>query len=304
MKKIGIVTIESFNLGNRLQNYALQEILKNMGFQVETIRRSSEEENILKRIMQEVLQTKRAKFRAFDKLINKSKWFATKDEAPKEMCNEYDYFIAGSDQVWNPYYDFVGKTNFLEFAKHEQKIAYAASFGVSELPEEAKKRYKDWLDDFKNIAVRENAGADIIEDLINKDVSVVLDPTLMLNAENWRSLEKKPKNVPKTKYILVYSVEGMSENMKEVIEEKKKTYEVVDIRQKLKNGHEWAVGPAEFLYLVDHASELYTDSFHGTVFSILFHTKFRIFERDGINMNSRIETLLEKTGLKEEQKVR
>ena len=303
MKKIGIITIESFNLGNRLQNYALQEILERMDCQVETIRRIRQPKGkdaikkSVKNCIQTLMKSKGAKFRDFDKLIHKSPFYASADEAPADLADKYDFFVAGSDQLWNPNYDFVGSVDCLAFAKPNQKIAYAGSFGVSELTSAEKERYKKWFSNFKNISVREADGAEIIKELTGNDAPVVLDPTLMLSAEEWRKLEKIPPGLPDGDYILVYSVEGMSAEMQKAVQEAGRTCTVLDIRAKQKNGHEWAVGPSEFLYLVDHAKALYTDSFHGTVFSILFHTRFRIFERDGIKMNSRTDTLLKETGL-------
>lgn len=303
MKSIGIITIESFNLGNRLQNYALQEILERMGYRVETIRRIRQPGKkdaiklFVKNCVQNILQSKGAKFRAFDKRIHKSPFYASANAAPEDLADKYDFFVAGSDQIWNPNYDFVGSVDCLAFARPQQKIAYAGSFGVSELTSAEKERYKKWFGNFKNFSVREADGAELIKELTGKDAPVVLDPTLMLSADEWRKLEKAPSGLPEGDYILVYSVEGMSEEMQKAVLKAGKTCTVFDIRAKQKNGHEWAVGPAEFLYLVDHAKELYTDSFHGTVFSILFHTKFRIFEREGIKMHSRINTLLEETGL-------
>lgn len=301
--KVAIVTIESFNFGNRLQNYALQHLLEKMNCKVETIRRNPLEHGIgklkaiAKNCAQTMLQSKGAKFHAFDKMIHKSSFYASANQAPDKLADHYDFFIAGSDQVWNPHYQFVGSVDYLTFARPEQKIAYAGSFGVSELPEEMKEQSKIWFENFESISVREDAGAQIIKNLTGRTVPVVLDPTLMLAADEWRKLEKQPSNIPKGEYILVYSVASMGQEMSAAVAEVKKTHLVVDIRETLKNGHEWAVGPAEFLYLIDHARELYTDSFHGTVFSILFHTKFKVFEREGIVMNSRIETLLKETNM-------
>lgn len=304
MKKIGIITIESFNLGNRLQNYALQNILENMGYQVETIRRNKpvigrdKIKRSTKILLQTIMQSKGAKFRLFDSKINKSKFYASANQAPIDLTNQYDYFVAGSDQIWNPYYDFVGSVDYLYFAKAEQKIAYAASFGVSEFPDEKKEELKEYLKDFKYISVREDAGAQIIKELTGRDVPVVLDPTLMLSVNAWRKMEHKPRNMPSGEYVLVYSVDKMSKEFVAEVEKEAVTNKIVNVREIQANGHEWAVGPAEFLYLVDHAKMIYTDSFHGLVFAILFHTKFKVFGRDGIQMSSRIDTLMEKTGLK------
>lgn len=302
MKKIAIITIESPNYGNRLQNYALQQVILSLGFHVETLRRSNLPlyRKILKKmknIIQVILQTKGAKFRKFDKLIYKSQFYATNNKISDDLSNYYDYFVVGSDQVWNPYFDFVGKVELLSFARSEQKIAYAASFGVSKLPEHKINVYQEYLKDFKNISVREEAGAVIIKKLLQNDVSIVLDPTLMLTSDEWRSIEKKPPKMVNEDYVLVYALGEKNMEFTKAIEEMSIKYEIVDVNSSKENGREWAIGPAEFLYLIDHANFVLTDSFHGSVFSIIFHTKFKVFKRTGLEMNSRIETLLKITGL-------
>ena len=305
--KIGIITIESFNYGNRLQNFALQHTLEKLGYEVETIQRNpakSYQTHIkrwAKKVIQRISRSKGARFQEFDTLIRHSKYYATNSEISDNIKQHFDYFIAGSDQIWNPYYDFVGSVECLTFANPEQRIAYAGSFGISSLPVSKQALYKEWFSDFNHISVREEAGAQIIKQLTGKDVPVVLDPTLLLTASDWRSIEKKTCDMPVGDYVLVYYVEDMSTSFREAVEKAKKTMTVIDIKAKQKNGHEWSVGPSEFLWLIDHAEILYTDSFHGTVFSILFHTIFRVFERDGIKMNSRIDTLLNILAINQEK---
>ena len=159
MEKVAIVTIESFNYGNRLQNYALQEVLKSMGYVVRTVHRIYEPKTVkiyVKRMVQNVLQTKAAKFRKFDKKIEFSNVVLKRDEYPIGLEDRFNYFIVGSDQVWNPHYDFVaGKCDFLTFARNNQKISYAASFGVNEIPYERKFEFAEYLKNFKAISVRE-----------------------------------------------------------------------------------------------------------------------------------------------------
>lgn len=293
MKKVAIITINSQNYGNRLQNYALQTVLEKLGCEVTTLNRDLSHISFsykLRNYIHYIWKTnKTTNFFKFDKLI---KWSNNVYNSNLDQLNkEYDFFVAGSDQIWNPYYAFTGtELDFLTFTSTNKKIAYAASFGVSELPEEKIYEFQKKLYGFEKISVREDAGAKIIENLTEKKVPVVLDPTMLLNVEHWRKLEKRPIKMTNEKYTLVYCVESMSDELKIKVEQEKKKGLVLEIK-KFEN-KEWAIGPAEFIYLIDHADKLITDSFHGTVFSILFHTPFVICKRDGINMNSRIDTLL------------
>ena len=222
-----------------------------------------------------------------------------RDEYPIGLEDRFNYFIVGSDQVWNPHYDFVaGKCDFLTFARNNQKISYAASFGVNEIPYERKFEFAEYLKNFKAISVREKQGARIVEELVKRNAAVVLDPTLLLNENEWKQVEKKPVCSPKKEYVFVYSLGDKTDRFKDKIKQLKEKYEIFDVRSVQKNGKELPIGPSEFLYLIRNAEEVLTDSFHATVFSIIFHKKFVTFNRPGLNMNSRIESLAELTGAK------
>lgn len=302
MKKIAIVTIESLNYGNRLQNYAMQEVLKSFGCYVKTLHRINEDKTLracVKRQIQNILQTKAAKFRRFDANIQYADIVVGRDDCPEGLAKKFDFFVAGSDQIWNPYYDFVaGKCDFLTFASDNQKISYAASFGISSLPLERKEEYASYLKSFKAISVREKQGAGIVEKLINRKATVVLDPTLLLDDKKWQKIEKKPQCCPKYRYVFVYALGEKSERFKAKIEQAKKGYGIFDVRAVQKNGRELPIGPSEFIYLLRNAEMILTDSFHATAFSIIFHKKFITFNRPGLNMNSRIESLAELIGKK------
>lgn len=301
MKKVAIVTIESMNYGNRLQNYALQEVLQSIGCDVETFHREIIQKGmkkIIKRLMQNIFRTKALKFRQFDSNIKFSNILIGRDDYPDGLSNQFDYFVVGSDQVWNPYYDFVaGKCDFLMFANDRQRISYAASFGVSDIPREKKREFAERLSEFRAISVREKQGAKIIRDLTGREVTVTLDPTLLLDENKWRKVERIPPFCPKHNYAFVYALGDKSEQFQEKIEQLKGKYEIFDVRAVQKNGRERPVGPSEFLYLIRNAEEILTDSFHATVFSIIFHKKFVTFNRPGLNMNSRIESLAELVGI-------
>lgn len=304
MKRIAIVTIESNNFGNRLQNLALQEVLELLGCSVNTIIRYNEMHDPgcvskrIRRFIQTLAQTKIAKFRAFNKKIKWSKFSATADRISQDVVNYYDLFIAGSDQVWNPYYDFAGgKCDFLAFAKAEQKVSYAASFGVNEIPLDRRKEYAEYLQNFRAISVREYRGVEIVNELTGRTVDVVLDPTLLLDSEIWKRYERKSRCCPKAKYIFVYALGEKNERFLNKMEYLKEKYIVFDVRRIQKDGRELPVGPAEFLYLIRNAEMVLTDSFHATAFSLLFHKKFITYNRSGLNMGSRIQSLSKAAGI-------
>lgn len=310
MKKIGIVTIiDNDNYGNRLQNYALQETIKKYGFKVTTLNnyaRLNNKEKIINRIksyivfslgsLKKYIKSNKKRLKNFKKFNKEYINLTNKIYTPytKNLNNQFDAFVVGSDQVWKPIFNRMRDFDFLSFADKEKRISYAASFGISEIPEEYKSKLINGLKDFDKISVREEQGARIIKNICNKEAKVVLDPTLLLPIENWKSIERKPEFHKSNNYILTYFLDYSS--YKNVVEEyaKNNGLEVINLMDKKSKYYE--CGPSEFLYLFHNAKMILTDSFHACVFSILYKVPFYIFNRNVKNkinnMNSRIETLL------------
>lgn len=314
--KVGIVTItEGENYGNRLQNYATQVTLKKLGCEVETVFNNYgyNKSNFVKKGLKELLvlmcdvlhingndkinSYKRIKkFGKFnDRLINMSKFELGKGYAPKELKENYDFFVTGSDQVWNPEFLFNSDVEFLTFAKPGQRIAYSASFGISKLPDSCKENYKKWINDMDYLSVREEAGAHIIKELTGRDAEVLVDPTVMLSKDEWLSIAKKPKCYKGKKYILTYFLGKMSEEVNIKLNKlaRENNYEIINLLDKM-DREVYSVDPSEFIWLINNAQLICTDSFHGVVFSLIMKTPFIIFNRisKGGAMNSRIDTLL------------
>lgn len=298
MKKVGIVTIDSSNLGNKLQNYALQQTIASLGFDVETIGINKcyfDYKSFKKRALWFLLQTKGWKFYSFRKNITWSKY--TIDDLCKshKLSEEFCAFVIGSDQVWNPTYNFTSEAMFLQFAPEQKRISYAASLGVSDIQGEIREQYIKGLRSMSNISVRESAASDLIYDMTGIKAKTVLDPTLLLTKTQWNSVAKKPSfKIPK-KYVLKYFLGDVTD---EVVDTQNRIIndddiQVLDIRLKNSRGRELAVGPAEFIYLIKNAYCILTDSFHGSVFSAIFNRPFVIFERQDkeANMSSRIDSL-------------
>lgn len=328
MKKVAILTLNGyFNYGNRLQNYALQEVIKNQGFDVETVinetkigRQTSTSVKYMNKInrlkemnLRDVYKTLYKKvgnylynnklkqqrtqiFKDFSiSYITETDYSISKDNIPNDFSSAYDFFVTGSDQVWNPNYRKGSSVDFLTFAPPEKRIAYAPSFGVSEIPEEYVESYKEWLSEMAHLSVREEAGAKIIKDLTNRDATVVVDPTMLLTKEKWLSISKIPSNKPMKRYLLTYFLGEISKERAKKLKTiaKKNDLEIINLAQ-IKDKLAYLSGPSEFIDYINSASVFCTDSFHGAVFSILLDTPFVVFDREGKSpsMNSRIHTLL------------
>lgn len=313
-KKLAILTInDDSNLGNRLQNYATQETLKKYKIKVETI---SNQKGIvgkgyikkkikgqIKKVIAIKIQTKKYNnFAKFNKNIKYSKYHIDIEHVPQELGEKCDYYITGSDQVWNPNFNRMSDIDFLKFAPKEKRNSFSASFGIREIPDELKEYYKNNLLEMQNISVREDRAKEIIKELTGRtDVEVLIDPTMMLTAEEWGKVSKKPKELKEDKYILNYFLGDLSEKRKKEIERiaNKNNCTVINLMDK--NEPLFVSGPSEFLYLIKNAFMICTDSYHGSVFSIIYNKPFVVFNREDelVNMNSRLETLLSKFQLQE-----
>ena len=314
MRKIAILTINNdSNLGNRLQNYATQEILKKYSLEIETILNQNmivgdkyskrKIKNLIKRILINMPQFKRYhNFAKFNKNIKYSKYHIDIDHIPTKLGEKYNYYITGSDQVWNPNFNRMSDIDFLKFAPKEKRNSFSASFGISEIPDELKEYYKNNLLEMQNISVREDRAKEIIKELTGRtDVEVLIDPTMMLTAEEWDKVSKKPKKLKENKYILNYFLGDLSEKRKKEIERIANNNNCTVINLMDKNEPLFVSGPSEFLYLIKNAFMICTDSYHGSVFSIIYNKPFAVFNREDelVNMNSRLETLLSKFQLQE-----
>lgn len=337
MKKVGIITLHGYlNYGNKFQNYATQEVLKSLGCEPITIAndvsiKQNRKAKFIKKIkrlnleklikfackipiklQQRIYLTSNEKmkislrnerienFKEFTKSnINETNYIINEANIPEDFHEQFDYFVVGSDQVWNPHYINNSSIYFLSFAPQEKRIAYSASFGISELPDEFVESYKDRLYQFEHISVREEAGADIVSDLTGRYAEVLIDPSLMLDKKEWLEVARNPQKKPCKPYILTYFLGQVSNEVKELINILSKEYnlEIVILEEgnlDVKDEVRYTTDPGEFIDYVNSAELILTDSFHGTVFSILFEKPFITFDRKSkeASMTSRIDTLL------------
>ena len=306
------------NFGTALQAYALQKFLNNSNKHTELLNYLPEEKNTTERKnIYDFIKSKKKNFlkRVVKKIYAKAliektnlfrKFIATQvpltnklysREYLKELNNKYDNFIVGSDQIWNPKSDLTYWLDFVD--NNKNKVAYAPSFGVTSLSEYRKNEIKYLLEKFNYLSVRESEGKKIIKDIINKDVDVVLDPTFLLDKQEWLKLCKNKSN---EKYILCYFLGNQNYYWKCVYKIKKETgyyVKIIPIQPEafFKKGQlKIDIGPIEFIELINNAEIILTDSFHAITFSIIFNKSFialkRFNDKDKKSQNSRIYNIL------------
>lgn len=316
MPKVGIITCSREpNYGACLQAFATQKILEKLGCQAEILNYTFEDERsylpfkhknpktILACIM--FYRLRYSQYLAFDSFHKKmaySERVYKEYEDFKRAADEYDIILTGSDQVWNPLLGIdIGVTLQEFYHSGAKKISYASSFGISELAPEIKERYRKALSEFSWLSVREAQGQKIISALLGREVPAVLDPTMLFTSREWSEYEQG--SVPDKPYILFYDMRHNSDliSYAEKIASQKNC-EIAALSRvnfPLKNIKTLkGVTPGNMLSLFRNAEYVVTDSFHGTVFSILYHKPFSVqCSGEGVKLGSRIVNLLEMTGL-------
>ena len=308
--KIGIITIfGNDNFGNKLQNYALIKILENKGCTVETFKNgdyriSQRLKKNIKKIIRTILNIKTYKreryFLKFNKFLNYSKIKIDYNKGFSKnrinKLNSYDYFVYGSDQIWNC--TFEGKTKLMQgiFTDKKKNISFAASIGLNSIPDDFIDIYMNIINNFSKISVREKKAKEILESIAKRNIKVIIDPTLLIGINDWDKVIKKPKKLNiKRKYILLYFLGDISSEKYNIIQSIANKYDCDIINMMDKKSRFYACGPSEFLYLEKNAFLICTDSFHSSAFAFLFNRPFIVYDREqkGIEkMNSRIENLV------------
>ena len=333
--KTAILTIQRVkNYGASLQVFALQTTLIKMGISneiIDFIRNDVKEKtfkskfsvltykfiSILKqfrRYLLNVLVFKDLKLRKLNSknilfenfennYLNFSKIYLENDL--KKLNKNYQNFVCGSDQVWNHTFNFSINAYFLDFVENtKNRIAFAPSFGVKEVPKILYEKYNLSFQKFNHLSIREVEGAKIIKDISGKEIEVLLDPVFLLTKEDWiKKLDIKQK--VKKPYILCYTLgeeDMLALNICRKIKEKT-GYEIVRIGRSKKDmsiidmAIRWDVGPVEFLDLILNAKLVITNSFHGTAFSLNFGVPFFCVLSKENKRNSRILNVLRLVGL-------
>lgn len=224
--------------------------------------------------------------------------------------DEFSFFFSGSDQVWNgarvDNYDMF----FLRFAPQSKRVAWAPSFGSGYISSYNKKLYKKYISDFSFLSCREESGKQLIERFTSKKAALICDPVQLLTAEEWRTLYNKNALVFNNQpYILLFFIDEISDFAVEraLQIQKKSGYPVYSFGyrypkfEKIPDYKHIDGSPFDFLKMIDQAQLVLTDSFHASVFSLIFHTEFYTYTRKyshSQNQSTRIESLLARAGVK------
>ena len=343
MKPIGLVTCYfHHNYGSMLQAYATEMIMQQMGLPFQTIACKAPinymQENKILYIIKKLLiadwkmrlgkmKIERAKKenpmfaknweirnKAFEQFaetfFHVSPYCKNREELTK-MAENYSAFLVGSDQLWRTDSVEHGYYTLECVPEHIRKIAYSTSIGVKEVPWFQVEKNKRFMNRFDHIALREQSACDLVYKLTGRKVPVVLDPTLLFTGDQWLEIQQQ-EPLTNGKYIFCYLL-GDNPSQREFIKRvKEKTeYKIVALQQLddyIPSDEGFAdeapyVGPREFLNYIRNAEYVFTDSFHCSVFSILYKKNFFTFSRfaEGAKQstNTRIDNLLHITGLEE-----
>ena len=317
--KLGILTInDKGNYGNRLQNYAMQQLLTSFG-EALTIRTVTVDKEIgtFKRLSLKIkfsignlisylpihhriaLNFKRMRnYNKFDKrIVYFDKTIHALQDKNITGFEQFDYIVIGSDQVWN-YTWFTQNDMRMRlgmFANANQLISYAASIGRDTIDQSWSQLFSEGWARIKSLSVREDRAAELVKELTGRTVPVVLDPTLMMCAEDWKS-EFRGFVEDGDKYVLTYFLSRPSEAHERVIQDYASSHGLRIRRlNDLRDPETHVAGPAEFVELFSKAAFVFTDSYHACCFSLNFNTGFKVFNRTDVNlsisMNSRMRTL-------------
>jgi len=327
-RTIGIITIHKINnYGSVLQAFALQSVCEKLGYRTEIINYefpnafhlnneyaaasdSIQKEPILIKLLYANALNRQHK--GIQKFVAKRQHLsARKYYSPEQLFAnppKYDIYVTGSDQLWNPRHCNGDPAFMLHFAPDEAlKISYAASAG-GEIPETLHPLYKECLSRYAHISVRENSGVEAIKNITGKNIDVVLDPTLLLDRNQWNEIAV-PEHPFKRKYILCYFlnytfnafpyVDELARNI-----QKQTGYEIMRVarpphRLEFRHNHyDVGASPEEFLALVRDAEMVITTSFHGTAFAVNYGKPvFTVVKNKKQSEDSRQASLMHSIGL-------
>ena len=330
MQKVAIITLYKDNFGSILQAYSTYHCLSTLGYHCDLLEQKWSNSFFDKISRLPRLIFKSLQYNDFLKDHLKSRKCGAEDlsllsKKTRELMNEfidsnfaitiidskhlekvkdnYDFFITGSDQVWNGYDRF----KFLEFADKTKRIAFSPSFG-STVKDYNVVNVKKGLMGFDVLSAREESGVKIIKDLTGKDAVRLADPTLLLSKTEWKRFSETGRQ--EQNYILLHFINKPNDIAINTINEYLQAHNCTaycicnDYEEYSKlPRHEFIdIGPYDYVSLINNADWVFTDSFHSTLFSLNLETQFLTFERQylhGNSQSSRIVDLLNRVDMSE-----
>ena len=312
--KILLITLVGLtNYGNRLQHYAMKTAIEKQGFSVTSLMiqrdpNASLKERfkalimgMLKHYSSRYAQIKRTeRFMVFNHRYIGKILYMSADHVRDKNWDTFQYAVTGSDQVWHNWHweNVRNELSFyyLDFMPEQKRVSYAPSFGFSEFPENDLEVHRRGLQGMASLSCREKEGCDLIFQLTGRKAEKVLDPTLLLTAEDWISLEKKPRCTMPEHYLVQFFLGGVPEEYQKELNRisEKERLQIINL-QDVNNPQFYSLSPLEFIWLIHNADAVCTDSFHASVFAIMFERNLRVFARKGkySSMFGRLHDLLE-----------
>ena len=314
--KITILTFQfAHNYGALLQAYALKQYLQNQNFEVKiapyypkwaqaeyAISPFAKDISLKRRIrLASQYFKRREQGRVFDKFISENLEVIETFSSEQELnlwLNQYDCVICGSDQIWNDKITGNGAAYFAA-ETYVRKISYAASLGTTQLTNVQRNNIQRYLPEFSAISVREPSSSVAIEGLLDKKINVVLDPVFLVDDIIWSDLGK-PVNL-KDKYLLLYFLQENEMLLKYAKDYAKQNgLKIYDVHPTMADRHDGCsrinnVGPKEFIWLIQNAECVCTNSFHATAFSTIF--KKKLIHIPNSKSPERTTSLLERAGV-------
>ena len=312
LRVCGVTFDHTTNYGSCFQAYALQTAIEKIRVQGEgcsyqlvpmhKLKDYPKGDLLRSLLVKPFLMLHRTQFVPFEKRYMKFAPVSTLKELPF-LNEETDVFVCGSDVIWNPDFNSGVDAYYLDFAR-KYKFSYAASFGKAEIPEETFGKIGEMLRSFDAISVRETTGREIAARCVDKPIRVVADPVLLLDRDEWDRL--LPPLSGEDRYIFVY-VTHLNDTITRFIDELKKVtgLKVVQAingpKQGLRQGVLQVQKPEEWFRLLKGASFVITNSFHATVFSVLYHKRFFTVVRGNksASINVRMNDFLNVVGLED-----
>lgn len=312
--KVFIATYNQYdNYGSRLQNFALCQVLNALGTQPMTLEICSSKDRII-RYVKDIFallpvicdkqrlwindKKKRIIFSDFNKRLN-LQTMNYDDLYNLDFANAIA--IAGSDQIWSPIHIAKKRREaelyFLRFAPQEKRFAYAPSFGMKVIPDTLMEMYRKYITEFQTLSVRENIGQKIIKDMTDLEVPVLPDPTFLLSKNEWMlAIYASQMNISASQYILTYFLSEQNKCLWNCIKRyaERKKLKIICVSGNKYHKEDIRPAPDQFINLINNAEAVFTDSFHGAVFSTIMQTPFVVFRRSDVDQISRIDTLLKK----------
>ena len=322
MKKVGLATFfYDDNFGTCLQAFALQHVMEQFGYDVSLIRyhraekTQGDRDGRWKRIFQlsprktlwwlinrKSILAKKTKFKEFrDRYLNLADDIDYyRNSGLKDVSKKYDALVCGSDMMWSSDFKADWAFYYLSFSEKRKNISYAPSYGRNHLTEQEIAQCIPYINNISHLSCRELGGVDLIRQHFGLKAEHVVDPTLLMNKEEWNEIVGEDSLLERDNYILTYLFNGTTRNGRDKIMEQATQLpgsELVILMGAEGKFQRYAypepTGPLEFIRLYRDAKFVITDTFHGMLFAIIFNKPFIVLDKStfGISADRLVSTL-------------